>query len=171
ERAFRTSYDSEGWRKTSCYPGVAALLHALHEDGFRLWVATNKPQLAAARILRRFEIDWYFEEVACRDSRTPAYESKAHLLAGLVERNGLSPASCLMVGDTHEDAAAACAAGMACAIVAHGYGCQREPGDPGCKWISNWEELLEYCKSPERKRSELREAHAGERERELVTER
>jgi len=39
------------------------------------------------------------------------------LLTALLERRGLNPAECLMVGDTKEDSDAAAAAGIACKIV------------------------------------------------------
>jgi phosphoglycolate phosphatase len=118
ERAFRVSYDGEGWRMTTCCEGAPAVLGRLREGGHRLYVATNKPALATSKILRELGMESVFEEIACRDSRTPPYGSKSELLADLVARRALARADCLMIGDTGEDSAAASAAGIACKLVA-----------------------------------------------------
>ena len=122
ERAFRMSYDTEGWRKTTCYEGVAAMLRRLAAGGIGLWVVSNKPRHAALRILRELELDGFFREIVCPDSHAPRYVSKAECLIGLLNRHSLSSRECLLIGDTREDAEAAAAAGIGCAIVEHGYG-------------------------------------------------
>ena len=47
ERAFRASYDAEGWRKTACYEGAPDMLRRLRAGGIGLWVVTNKPSRIA----------------------------------------------------------------------------------------------------------------------------
>jgi phosphoglycolate phosphatase len=136
ERAFRNSYDTEGWRQTVCFPGARETLEQLSAAGASLWAATNKNRLATGKILSRLGIRRFFREVACRDSQIPAFSSKADMLIDLVDRRGLELSECLMVGDTREDAAAARAAGMQCVILSHGYG-----GAPEAAW----NELLSLC--------------------------
>jgi phosphoglycolate phosphatase len=119
ERAFRHSYDTEGWRQTVCFAGALETLERLSAAGAGLWVATNKNRLATGKILSQLGIGRFFREVACRDSRTPVFSSKAEMLIHLMDRRGLAPSECLMVGDTREDAAAAEAAGMPCVILRH----------------------------------------------------
>jgi phosphoglycolate phosphatase len=114
ERAFRASYDVEGWRRTEWLPGVPDMLWNLMTGGIVLWVATNKPALPTGRILSELNLAGFFREVACRDSR---FASKAALLIDLLARNGMNRDECLMVGDTAEDGRAAEAAGIACVIV------------------------------------------------------
>jgi phosphoglycolate phosphatase len=140
ERAFRASYDAEGWRKTTCYEGAPDMLRRLHAGGIDMWVVTNKPARIAVRILHELEIDDFFGCVASLDSRTPAYASKGEALADLVRRRHLSRAECLMVGDTLEDCHAAMAASVACAIVPHGYGPSLPPVLPvNCRRVSGWD--------------------------------
>ena len=43
EKAFRKSYDEEGWKMTACYPEVPPVLLAMQNEGIRLFVVTNKP--------------------------------------------------------------------------------------------------------------------------------
>ena len=170
ERAFRHSYDTEGWRQTVCFPGAFETLEQLSAAGASLWVATNKNRLATGKILSQLRIGRFFREVACRDSRTPVFSTKAELLIDLIGRRGLPLSECLMVGDTREDAAAARAAGIPCAIlshvapgpegtpmppalptagattlIAHGYGDAPGAGGIVCRSFSGWDRLLTFC--------------------------
>lgn len=145
ERAFRGSYDTGGWRQSACFAGTTDVLDRLSAAGASLRVATNKTGLASGKILAQLGIDGFFREVVCLDSRTPLFSSKAEMLSDLVERHALAPSECLMVGDTGEDAAAASAAGIDCALMAHGYGALPEGGINGCRILSGWNELLSFC--------------------------
>jgi phosphoglycolate phosphatase len=133
ERAFRNSYDTDGWRQTVCFPGALETLERLSADGASLWVATNKNRLATGKILSQLGIRRFFREVACRDSRTPVFSTKAEMLIDLIGRRGLAPSECLMVGDTREDRAAAEAAGIPCEILSH------------IHTFSAWNGLLNLC--------------------------
>jgi phosphoglycolate phosphatase len=143
ERSFRSSYDSEGWRRTACLAGVPEMLRQLLAGGTEIWMVTNKPVLPTGRILRRLNLSGSFREVACRDSRTPPFASKAEVLMDLLERRGIRRAECLMVGDTAEDWHAAETAGVSCAIVGPAYGSGALP--PGCRRIGEWHELQQMC--------------------------
>jgi len=143
ERSFRRSYDSEGWRRGVCQPGVREMLRELLDRGEDLWVLTNKPALATGKILGKLKLRSFFREVACRDSRRRTFSSKAEVLIDLLQRNRIGRAGSLMVGDTVEDWRAAEAAGIPCAIVAHGYGAGSLPA--GCRRIAHWAELQAMC--------------------------
>jgi phosphoglycolate phosphatase len=122
ERAFRTSYDTEGWRMTPHFPGAPKLLRDLQSIGTRLFVVSNKPIHIATLILRAEGTLDLFEEVVTRDSRNPPYAGKLEMLQHLIASHGFDSTSCLMVGDTMEDATAAAAASVGFAFVRHGYG-------------------------------------------------
>ena len=141
EYGFRASYDSRGWRRTVCHAGVSEMLRRLTASRASLWVVTNKPRLATARILQELKLSGFFRETVCRDSRLPVFTSKAEMLRDLVDRRRLDREECLMVGDTAEDAHAAESARIACVIVPHGYGAAALP--PGCRRIAGWQELQE----------------------------
>jgi phosphoglycolate phosphatase len=141
EHSFRASYDAEGWRRTVCLPGVPNMLWNLMTSGIDLYVATNKPALPTKRILRELNLDGFFNEAACRDSRKPSYASKAAMLLDLLARHEMDPAACLMVGDTAEDWRAAEAAGIDCVIAGDGNSLPQ-----GCRRIANWDELNEMTR-------------------------
>jgi phosphoglycolate phosphatase len=146
EQSFRAVYDADGWRWTQCQPGVRPMLARLRSGGITLSIVTNKPAHATHLILPELAIDGYFREIVCRDSATPPFGSKAEMLADLLNRRAMSRAESILVGDTLEDCHAASAAGIACAVVPHGYGRGVEgilPAD--CRRIAGWNELVDWC--------------------------
>ena len=146
ESAFRSAYDSTGWRKTTCQPGAEDIMRVLRASGRDLWLVTNKPQHATLTILTELGMGSSFREVVCRNSRTPVFISKAEMLTNLLERRTLPRAESIMVGDTMEDCRAAAEAGIGCAVVPHGYGRGLGGTLPdGCRAIAGWDELLELC--------------------------
>jgi phosphoglycolate phosphatase len=122
ERAFRQSYDKEGWRKTVCFPDAVRVLRKAHLLKYRLFVVSNKPRQASMRGLNHEGILDLFEEVVTADSRMPPYSTKAEMVDALLKRPGIDPRVCLLVGDTIEDAKAAEAARIRFAFMTHGYG-------------------------------------------------
>jgi phosphoglycolate phosphatase len=127
EPLYRTDYDSRGWRDTVIFDGVVKTLTELQSYGIRFFIVTNKPVLPTRQILEQFELQQFFEEVLSRDSRSPAFASKAEMLASLIERYDLSPESTLMVGDTIEDLETAHANHVPFLYVTYGFGTVESP--------------------------------------------
>ena len=122
ERAFRASYDGEGWRKTVCFPAASQVLRTMHEWGHRLFVVSNKPRDISLQILKRERLLEYFEEIVTRDSRSPDYRGKGEMIGALLAERVITVEKCVMVGDTTEDAKAAASAGINFIWMTHGYG-------------------------------------------------
>ncbi len=141
ESAFRSHYDTEGWRKTSSFEGVHAALEALKTAGHRLLVVTNKPRHISLRILEREALLPFFERIYTPDSRQPPYASKAEMLRGFLDDFQTSPSNCLMVGDTMDDITASAANRMAAALMEQGYG-NVPPGVPVRFRLRSFAELL-----------------------------
>jgi phosphoglycolate phosphatase len=142
ETAFRTSYDSLGWRKTTLHLGSESMLVRLRKDNHRLWLVTNKPRQATGAILNELGIAGFFVAAVCRDSRTPPFANKMEMLANLLASRGFTRSKSIMVGDTLEDCRAAAEAGIACAVVPHGYGNGLDsPLPEGCRRIRGWDDL------------------------------
>ncbi len=122
EAAFRTSYDTEGWKKTVLMRGAEQALRDAAVCGRRLFLFTNKPHGATVHIVDWFGIVNFFSRILCRDSVMPPYSSKAEMLRFLMSADGVSAATSIVVGDTVEDFEAAAEVGMPAAILATGYG-------------------------------------------------
>jgi phosphoglycolate phosphatase len=122
ESAFRKSYDTEGWRKTVCFPDAHTVLQAAHSLGHRQFVVSNKPRHISLRILENEGMLDLFEEILTSDSRSPAFPGKAEMINLLMTEYGIGADNCLFVGDTIEDAQAAASAGIGFVYMTHGYG-------------------------------------------------
>jgi phosphoglycolate phosphatase len=122
ERAFRVSYDSEGWKMTPHYPGAAALLRAMKTQGARLFVVSNKPRHISVRILESEGTLGLFDEIVTADSKQPRYADKQEMTGYLLRKWEMKPGECLMIGDTMEDAVAAARIGIEFCLMTHGYG-------------------------------------------------
>jgi phosphoglycolate phosphatase len=122
ERAFRSSYDSEGWQKTLLYPGSIVMLREAHALGIQLFVVSNKPRHISVKILEREGITPLFTAIVTRDTSNPPYTGKAQMIEHLIHVFQLRAARCILVGDTEEDARAAAAMQVPFVWMAHGYG-------------------------------------------------
>jgi phosphoglycolate phosphatase len=125
-RDFLADYESALIVETRLYPGVAATLAALRDAGWRLAVCTNKPVQAASAMLQALGIAELFATVAGGDSFPARKPDPAHLAATLAAMQA-SPARAAMVGDHHNDIAAARGCGVPAIWASWGYG----PADPG----------------------------------------
>ncbi len=102
------------------YPGVPEGLQALRAAGLRLACLTNKPTAFALPLLRAKGLHGYFDHVFGGD----AFERKKPdplPLRKACEALGSQPARTLMLGDSHNDAQAARAAGCPVVLVTYGY--------------------------------------------------
>jgi phosphoglycolate phosphatase len=147
EREFRADYDTQGWRKTVCFPHTGSVLRLMRERGYRLLAISNKPRHISIRILDNERILELFEEIVTRDSRSPAYAGKEEMIGAIQAQRHISSTNCLMVGDTIEDAKAAASAGIRFAFMSHGYGTVDETSSVPVAWrlgsLSEFLPLLE----------------------------
>ena len=120
--AFKADYDSEGYRTTEVFPGVAEGLARLAAEGARLFIVTNKRMLPSRRILEALGLAPLFAGIHSRDETDPPAPSKSAVTARLLVRYAIDPAHACFVGDSDEDAAAARENGLAFIHAAYGYG-------------------------------------------------
>jgi phosphoglycolate phosphatase len=144
EKAFRTSYDTEGWRKTVSFPEADRVLQELRARGYRLFVVSNKPRHASLRTLEKEHVLDCFERIITRDSRSPSYQTKEEMIDALLIDGTFSSQDCIMVGDTVEDATAAARARIPFILMRHGYGdLSRISSVPIARTLDNFLQLLE----------------------------
>lgn len=92
------------------YDGMKETLRELKQRGIKLGVCTNKPHLAAQKVVHQFYGDMFdvIQGQVAEIPRKPAPDS-ALLIA---ERFGVKPEECMYVGDTNTDMKTGNAAGM-----------------------------------------------------------
>lgn len=120
--SFRRLYDSAPERGLVPYDGIAELLLSLKNQGFTLYVVTNKPIKPTRKILDYLGWDMFARVVTPDSGPDPAVKrNKAESIQAIIAEEGLNPAEVLMVGDTFGDVRAAHKAGVAAAAVLWGY--------------------------------------------------
>lgn len=109
--AFKTHYDSNGYRLTRAYGGIETLLTRLRVAGVPLFVATNKRHIPTVQIMDFLGWHSYFQATVSLESISPTAPNKADLIRHLLHRFAL-PANTLYVGDRNDDEVAATQAGI-----------------------------------------------------------
>ena len=137
---YRSRYNTVGIFENEPYPGIRELLQTLKERGFRLFVATSKPEASAFRVLDRFELSQYFEEIAGA-TWDGSRDSKEAVIAYLLKKIG-DVDQAVMVGDTRYDVAGASAHGIPTIGVSWGYGTADELLAAGAVTIADTAEAL-----------------------------
>jgi phosphoglycolate phosphatase len=120
-RAFRSSYDTNGWKQTRLYPGALDCLSDLQSLGCIIHLLTNKPLQATQQILQLFNLAQYLRStVAPSPSSGPL--SKVQLALDQKQSHKIKAQVTLLIGDSRDDAEAASVAGYNFAAVTYGYG-------------------------------------------------
>ncbi len=141
--AFLAYYGAHAADETCAYPGVAEGLADLRRRGWVLAVCTNKPEAPARSLLAALGLDGFFAAIGGGDSFPVRKPDPGHLLATLRAAGGV-PARCVMVGDHHNDIAAARGAGVPGIWASYGYGMD-VPG--GAAAIARFQDLPEVAET------------------------
>ena len=119
-RVYRSRYTTVGKFENFPYPGIREMLEKLQSNGYRLFVATSKPEDMSVEILNKFELSQYFEIIAGATHHKER-NTKSEVIAYLLDKMG-SKDSIVMVGDTVFDIEGANAHHIPAIGVAWGYG-------------------------------------------------
>jgi len=119
--SFTADYTRNAAVETRPYPGIEAMLERLSATGWRMAVCTNKPVEAARNLLGALGLLPHLAAVGGGDSFAVRKPDPGHLLETLRLAGGTAEHA-IMVGDHHNDVAAAAAAGIPCVFAAWGYG-------------------------------------------------
>ncbi|TKB03688.1 phosphoglycolate phosphatase [Alteromonas portus] len=107
-------------KSTELYDGVFDTLHALKNRGYTLVLITNKPSEFIEPILSAFSLSALFSLTIGGDS-LPEKKPSALPLLYTCEKLHISPAQCVMVGDSKNDILAAKAANIKSIGLTYGY--------------------------------------------------
>lgn len=141
---YRERFAVTGLYENHVFDDVAETLKTLQQQGYRLFLATAKPEVYARQILEHFELLQYFVHPygsELNGERT----NKAELIAYILQKEQLDPAECLMVGDREHDIFGARRNGIETIAVEYGYGTDEEltAAKPKAR-IQNFAELLDH---------------------------
>lgn len=138
---YRSRYTNVGLFENVPYSGIRELLEKLNELGYRLFVATSKPEEMAVRVLKKFDLYRYFEKV-CGATLDKSRDSKSAVIAHLLSATG-NAENAIMVGDTAFDVIGAAEHNISTIGVSWGYGKVEEMNEAGAIAIAHTpDELL-----------------------------
>lgn len=138
---YRSRYVPIGAYENTPYPGIRELLEQLIADGFRLYVATSKPEGMSIKILEHFDLAKYFTKI-CGAATDRSRNTKEAVIAYLMEETG-EKENMIMVGDTIYDVLGAKSLGIPCIGVSWGYGETKDMEQAGAVGIAySMQELL-----------------------------
>ncbi|MFR8548355.1 MAG: HAD family hydrolase [Lachnospiraceae bacterium] len=134
---YREYYSAGGLFEGELYPGVEDMLRTLKEAGFRLAIATSKPEIFSVQVVEHFHLTPYFEAV-CGATVDETREKKSAVISYALWTLGITQeqkASVLMVGDREHDILGAKENGLDCMGVLYGYGSREELSEAGADYI------------------------------------
>lgn len=133
--AFREYYATIGLFENKVYPGIQEMLETLKEKGKRMAVATSKKEESAYTILEHFGIAHFFEVIG-GDKREAGRDTKAKVIAYVLQTMKAAKDDVIMVGDRKFDIEGAHAIGIPCISVEFGYGNREEFEKYGADFIA-----------------------------------
>lgn len=133
---YREYFKPYGLYENTVYDGIEELLATLKERGYKLLLATSKPEPFALEILRHFELDKYFDFVAGA-TMDEKRVMKADVIRYALESFGITELSnVMMVGDREHDVLGAKEVGLSCIGVLYGYGSEEELSNAGATYLA-----------------------------------
>lgn len=141
---YRERFAVIGLFENHVFEDVKETLEALKNQGYRLFLATAKPEVYARQILDHFNLLEYFEYPygsELNGDRT----NKGDLIGYILQQEQLESHECLMVGDREHDIFGARRHGIDTIAVEYGYGSDAEltAAQPKAR-ITKFSDLLEH---------------------------
>jgi phosphoglycolate phosphatase len=135
-KVFREYYSSKGLYENTLYDNMKELVRDLAKAGSFLYVATSKYDVFARQVMKYFQIDTFFKDIAGADYEGNA--TKIDLITELLRRNGINdPDSVVMVGDTRYDILAAAELEIDSIGVTYGFSTEKQIEDLNPDYIAH----------------------------------
>ncbi len=122
---FRTGYDTSDYPFSRIYPGVEEILRIVHNKK-KIFVATNKPFIPTERLLVKFGLRGFFQDVFTASGGVKSYDSKDDIIQDLLDKWQIEGEETVVIGDTAADIRSARNKGCISAAFYGGYGDREE---------------------------------------------
>ena len=140
---FRERFRDIGIFENRVYDGIRELLESLKIKGFKLVVATAKPEEFANRILSHFKLDGYFHAVAGATFDGRISNKHDVIKYAFDKLCDIEKSETVMIGDRDHDILGAKAFGLDSIGVLYGYGSKEELAEAGATYIAATVEDIE----------------------------
>lgn len=144
---YRERFDVKGIYECELYDGVEDTLKELKELGYRVALASSKPEVACKRIIEHFGLTKYFDEIV-GSTLDGSISSKGEVLEELYRRMpDVEKSEMCLVGDTKFDVLGAKEFGIDCIGVSYGFGTKEELEAVGAVVVcADLKEVLTYLR-------------------------
>lgn len=132
---YRERFAEKGLYENEVYPGITDFLEKASRQGYRLMVATSKPEVFAKRILEYFHMDGCFEFIG-GSGMDGSRHTKAEVIEYVLRENGIGDLEkVVMIGDRKHDIIGAKTMGIDSIGVLYGYGDREELKVAGADYV------------------------------------
>ena len=132
---YREYFSDKGIFENTVYDGIPEMLALLQARGYKLVLATSKPEVFAKQILDHFALSKYFYFIGGSDLEGKRATKDAVIAYVLAALGITAVQECIMVGDREHDVLGAKKCGMDCVGVLFGYGSRAELETAGAAYI------------------------------------
>lgn len=122
---YREYFTLTGIFENELYHGIDSLLQELASKGYKIVLATSKPEPYAIRILQHFHLHHHFTFI-CGSNLDNTRRNKGEIIAHILKQMELSADDCIMIGDREHDILGAQANHMDSIGVLFGFGSREE---------------------------------------------
>ena len=139
---YREYFSETGIFENRPYDGIHETLERLCAAGKRLYLATSKPDVFAKRIVERFDLAPYFDDLAgasLDEKRSEKWDVIQHALSSCPQ---IIPSQAVMIGDRMHDVLGAKKTGLDSIGVLWGYGSKAELVEEGATHIVKTQDEL-----------------------------
>ncbi|MBR2024282.1 MAG: HAD family hydrolase [Clostridia bacterium] len=135
---YREYYKDKGINECRLFDGIKDLLELIKKSGYKIALATSKPEVFAHRVLENYDIHHFFDFIGGATIDEKTRYTKEHVieyvLSNIEEKNR---EKILMIGDRNFDINGAKAYGLDSMGVTFGYGSYEELKDANADYIVN----------------------------------
>ena len=143
-KIYREYFSVKGLFENEVYPGIREMLENLKNKGYKLVLASSKPEIYVKQILDHFDLSRYFHFIGGSDLDETRVEKNKVIEYCLENINRPSVEKCLMIGDRMHDVEGAKAHKMDSVGVLYGFGSKSELVEAGADHLaSSPDELFE----------------------------
>lgn len=134
-KKYREYFDRKGFGENRVYDGIEQMLMRLKDGGHSLMIATSKPENAAVRIAKHFDIAKYFDFIGGATESDERVQ-KADVIRYVLDTNRIEDLSqVIMVGDREHDVHGALANQLEVVGVRYGYSAPEELEAAGATYV------------------------------------
>ncbi|MCH5268818.1 MAG: HAD-IA family hydrolase [Lachnospiraceae bacterium] len=144
---YRERYNTVGKFEASLYPGIAKVLQYLYDKGYKISLATSKPEGISKQILEHFEVMQYFHNITGDTPQGERGTKQAVIQEALcrLQVPDEEKSKVLMIGDRKYDMMGAKQCGISALGVYFGFAEPGELEEAGADVVLNTvDELLHY---------------------------